>query len=343
MKIIIPALLALLTGLAPAQTNITVGSNVHSLLQAPSYAAIRGLLDLEPGTDFLSISAIAAAYQPLDADLTAIAALTTTAGARTALTLADPNADRIMFWDDSANTYAHLTVGSGLLLSGTTLTAPGSGFDEAGSYALTGTWDFDSATVTFGTFTATTLNATNLQIASTAVTSSAAELNALDGVPAGLTAAELGVLDGIPGGLTATEIGYADGVTSAIQTQLDTKITASSTSTLTNKRITQRIATLTDAATVTPATDSYDGGILATVSQTTAFANPTGTPTDFQSYAVRLKSTSVQTLSWGTQYRGNAAQPLPTATTGSSLTEYFLFRWNAADSKWDMLSKTEGF
>jgi hypothetical protein len=35
--------------------------------------------------------------------------------------------------------------------------------------------------------------------------------------------AELNVLDGIPAGLTATELGYVDGVTSAIQTQLDSK------------------------------------------------------------------------------------------------------------------------
>jgi len=37
------------------------------------------------------------------------------------------------------------------------------------------------------------------------------------------TAAELNVLDGIPGTLTATELGYVDGVTSSIQTQLDAK------------------------------------------------------------------------------------------------------------------------
>lgn len=37
------------------------------------------------------------------------------------------------------------------------------------------------------------------------------------------TAAEVNVLDGIPPTLTATELGYVDGVTSAIQTQLDAK------------------------------------------------------------------------------------------------------------------------
>jgi hypothetical protein len=61
------------------------------------------------------------------------------------------------------------------------------------------------------------------------VTASTAELNILDGVTA--TATEINVLDGIPATLTATEIGYLDGVTSSIQTQLDSKLSASSTQT----------------------------------------------------------------------------------------------------------------
>jgi len=72
------------------------------------------------------------------------------------------------------------------------------------------------------------------KVGGVAVTSTAAELNILDGVTA--TAAELNILDGVtataaeinklagtPVGLTATELGYVDGVTSAIQTQLDAK------------------------------------------------------------------------------------------------------------------------
>lgn len=49
-----------------------------------------------------AITGLGSVYQPLDSDLTAIAALTTTAAGRTSLTFADPNADRIMAWDDSA-------------------------------------------------------------------------------------------------------------------------------------------------------------------------------------------------------------------------------------------------
>jgi len=52
-----------------------------------------------------------------------------------------------------------------------------------------------------------------------------AELNILDGVTS--TAAELNVLDGVTA--TTAELNYTDGVTSAIQTQLDAKLTSSST------------------------------------------------------------------------------------------------------------------
>ena len=64
---------------------------------------------------------------------------------------------------------------------------------------------FTPASPTFtGTLTAPTINASvALQIGGTAITSTAAELNILDGVTA-----------------TATELNYVDGVTSAIQTQL---------------------------------------------------------------------------------------------------------------------------
>ncbi len=45
--------------------------------------------------------------------------------------LGDPNADRIVFWDDSAGMIAYLTVGTGLSISGTTLTATGAGANTA--------------------------------------------------------------------------------------------------------------------------------------------------------------------------------------------------------------------
>lgn len=45
----------------------------------------------------------------------------------TGANLSDPNADRILFWDDSAGAMTWLTAGTGLSISGTTLSATGSG------------------------------------------------------------------------------------------------------------------------------------------------------------------------------------------------------------------------
>lgn len=113
-----------------------------------------------------AISALSTVYQPLDSDLSALAALTTTAFGRgllelanqaallsaagaaaashshaasdissgqvalarggTAASLTDPNADRIMFWDDSAGAVTWLAAGSGLTITDTTITASGS-------------------------------------------------------------------------------------------------------------------------------------------------------------------------------------------------------------------------
>lgn len=39
--------------------------------------------------------------------------------------LGDPNADRILFWDDSAGSFQYLTIGTGLSITGTTLDASG--------------------------------------------------------------------------------------------------------------------------------------------------------------------------------------------------------------------------
>lgn len=89
---------------------IAPSSNVQSLLGSASYAVMRGLLDLEAGTDFYSKAASDATFQPLDSDLSAIAGLTTTAAGRSTLTFADPNADRMGAWDDSASTFGPIAL-----------------------------------------------------------------------------------------------------------------------------------------------------------------------------------------------------------------------------------------
>lgn len=82
------------TGVAAlAATTVELGHASDTTLSRVS----GGVVAIE-GSNILT----AATGQPLDADLTAIAALTTTAAGRSVLAIVDPNADRMMAWDDSA-------------------------------------------------------------------------------------------------------------------------------------------------------------------------------------------------------------------------------------------------
>lgn len=79
--------------------------------------------------------------QPLDTDLTTIGGL------------ADPNADRILFWDDSAGAYAYLAAdGTTVAISNTTFgvvadSITATQIDETDDYTWTGTHTFTGATV----------------------------------------------------------------------------------------------------------------------------------------------------------------------------------------------------
>lgn len=105
----------------------------------------------------------------------------------------------------------------------------------------------------------------------------------------------------------------------------------------------KRVQTLTDAATVTIDADNHDAAKLLTLSQATLIANPTGTPTAFQDLELRIKSTTTRALTWGAKFRGGTDVALPSATTGSSKTDYMRFSYNADDDKWDIRHKAMGY
>jgi hypothetical protein len=96
------------------------------------------------------------------------------------------------------------------LLDGTTAIAPNLVGWEVGGVAVT------STAAELNILDGVTATAAELNLLD-GVTATTAELNILDGVTA--TAAELNALDGITS--TVTELNYTDGVTSAIQTQID--------------------------------------------------------------------------------------------------------------------------
>lgn len=114
--------------------------------------------------------------------------------------------------------------------------------------------------------------------------------------------------------------------------------------TLTNKRITKRVVALADATSFTLSADTADMNTQAnTQTAGTLTANvPSGTPTDGQQLIFRIKSTNVQTYSWNAIFRGSTTTALPTASTGTSKTDYLGFIYNGADSKWDLVAYDAG-
>jgi hypothetical protein len=163
---------------------------------------------------------------------------------------------------------ATFTQGSGAnvsVLSGTTKIIY---CDGAGSGAavvdITSSLDLGSLIIGGTTVTATAaeLNIMDGVTATTAelnimdgVTATTAELNIMDGVTA--TTAELNILDGVTA--TTAELNYVDGVTSAIQTQLDAKVTSATPSLASPITVTGGTADWTVTASGTNLTFAYNG------------------------------------------------------------------------------------
>jgi len=163
----------------------------------------------------------------------------------------------------------------------------------------------------------------------------------LDWVASNLSTAGRALIDDADAAAQRTTLGLGTAATMAGPS--GTIVGTSDTQTLTNKRLTRRVVTLTDAATVTPNADTTDMGLLTSLSQDTTLANPSGTPTSGQMLELRVKSSVSRTWTFGSQYRGSTDLPLPAASSGANKTDYLLWQWNAEDSTWDFVSKNFGF
>lgn len=109
-------------------------------------------------------------------------------------------------------------------------------------------------------------------------------------------------------------------------------------------RLGWRVVSMADATSITPTGDTADENtqINTQAIGTLTVNNPSGTPADGQRLVLRIKSTNVQTFSWGGIYRGSLDTPLPTVSSGSSLTDYIAFLYNGADSKFDLVGLNFG-
>jgi hypothetical protein len=114
------------------------------------------------------------------------------------------------------------------------------------------------------------------------------------------------------------------------------------TQTLTNKRVTQRIGTVADAATITPTADSSDQYNVTALAQAATIAAPSGTPTDGQRLTIRLLDNGTgRALTWTTSSGGYRAigVTLPTTTTANKTT-YVGCIYNSAAVFWDVVAVT---
>lgn len=107
-------------------------------------------------------------------------------------------------------------------------------------------------------------------------------------------------------------------------------ITASSTDTLTNKRITQRTATATSSATPTINTDNVDYYSLTAQTEAVAFS-VSGTPTEAQQLWISVTGTAARAITWNGSFEAGAAV-LPTTTVTTARLD-ILFIWNTVTNK----------
>jgi hypothetical protein len=110
------------------------------------------------------------------------------------------------------------------------------------------------------------------------------------------------------------------------------------TQTLTNKRVTPRVVSITSATTITPTSDTADQYQITALAANAAFAIPSGTPTDGQKLTIRIKDNgSARTLTWTTTAGGYRVigTVLPTATVSSKII-YVGCVYNSADAFWDV-------
>lgn len=102
--------------------------------------------------------------------------------------------------------------------------------------------------------------------------------------------------------------------------------------TLTNKRITKRVATTTSSATPTINTDTVDMfGLTAQAVDITSFTtNLTGTPTNGQPLWIYIVPTATRAITWGASFEGSL---LPSSAPGTTRLDVGLV-WNSVTSKW---------
>jgi hypothetical protein len=290
--------------------------------------------------------------QPLDSDLTAIAALTpadddllqrksgawinrTPAQVKSdlAITKSDVGLGNVDNTSDATKNSAAVTLtNKTIALGSNTISGTTAQFNTAltdGDFAtLAGTETLSGKTLTTPTiasFTNATHNHTNA--AGGGQLTDAALSTAVTVAKGGTGATSL----------TGLLLGNGTSAVTAVTAPSGTVVGTTDTQTLTNKRVNPRVSTTASSATPTPNGDADDMYTVTALAAGATFGAPTGTPVDGQRLVIRVKDNgTARTLAWNAIYRGIGVT-LPT-TTVISKTLYIGLKYNTADTKWDALA-----
>jgi hypothetical protein len=329
-----------------AAVNFTTGTldianDLPASLQVNS--ADLGTMAAEAAADYLTAAGIAAAYQPLDSDLTAVAALSPSnddflqrkAGAWANRTVAQVKTDLSLSGTNTGDqTSVTGNAGTATALQ-TARNIDGQAFDGTGNITV----------IAPGTHAATSkstpVDADELPLVDSAASNVLKKLTWAN-LKATLGATFAALAGSVSQAFSAAsiELGHASDTTlsraSAGRLAVEgvNVVTISSTDTLTNKRITPRVTSETSSATPTINTDNSDfHRITALAANITSFTtNLSGTPTHGQKLIVEITGTATRTISWGSSFESSTAT-LPTTTVGTA-TLLVGFVWNSATSKW---------
>lgn len=116
-------------------------------------------------------------------------------------------------------------------------------------------------------------------------------------------------------------------------------VTVDSTQSLSNKRLTPRITTITSSATPTVNTDNCDAVTITALATaiTSMTSGLSGTPVDFQKLMIRIKDDgTARSITWGASFASRGVT-LPTTTVISKVLTVGLI-YNSAASTWDCVA-----
>lgn len=115
----------------------------------------------------------------------------------------------------------------------------------------------------------------------------------------------------------------------------------SASATLSNKRITKRVSSRTTDVSITPDIDTFDCFAYTAQSSGLLINAPSGTPTNFQNFSLRIKDNGVnQALTFDAVYVDGVGTGFPATTTTPKILN-ILFEYNSATSKWSMINLAE--